>query len=795
MKNALVSLDLETTGLDPEKDKIIEFGAVKFNLENNEKESLQFFINPGIKIPQIITHITNIKDEDLEDAPAFEEKKEEIKNFIEDSPIVGHNIKFDTNFLRQKGIELKNPEYDTHELASIIFPSLNSYSLEVLTQILNLQHKEKHRALDDAKAAADLFIKLTEEFKTLNPDLIERIKKLLNRSQWPLKNVLLSLTANEKSSQEHQSPSSTQSPPPSPQEIESFEQIGKTQESTIFELPAPHTNLIKFLAKNTSDSTYISLPFRLFRQLEKDIPDTVAKIDMPSNYISPQRLEEFSEAEVFEDHEISALIKYLIWIQKTRTGLLHEVRIIGNEKNTIHRVNINEDIIPPEQEPFFKQAMDKDSDSPAICTHEYLIEHAEKLSCPQIPSAIIIDIENFHGTLSKKHSTYLKAEFAEQTLKALKQTAPECAVTDSLISKCTIFFGLIGMIFNQHKTPSNFSQICEISDNLLNDKNWISARETTQNLIEISVELGEIKNQKTAKLLRDWKKILESLDKIFNHQNPDETSQNDAQSINCLNKNMTWIEEDFHGDIVLRKIPINISEETESFLKNFENYKIIGNALDIEDKGKFIKDIFDLPQNLPFISIKYSPPDTEIHIITDINERDGNQLPSFFTQYLSETEENIAIICNSKAQMEYLTLKLGQKNIPTLSQTAGSIAKLNDKFQETPISPILLTPYGWKDFSCRDKINTLFIQKLPFDPPSASHIIAGSQNREDPFNEFQVPRAILNLKKIIEPMLTQNNKKIVILDDRIIIKGYGKQFMEALKSASSLVQTSTLHQI
>src|SRR3990167_6103676 len=89
-----ISLDLETTGFEPAKDKIIEFGAVKFDFKK-ERERLTFLINPGITLPQIITHITNIKDRDLKDAPPLPEKLQEIKDFIGDLPIIGHNIQFD----------------------------------------------------------------------------------------------------------------------------------------------------------------------------------------------------------------------------------------------------------------------------------------------------------------------------------------------------------------------------------------------------------------------------------------------------------------------------------------------------------------------------------------------------------------------------------------------------------------------------------------------------------------------------------------------------------------------------
>ncbi len=185
-----ISLDLETTGFDATKDKIIEFGAVKFNKQGKVLNTLQFLCNPGFNIPQIITHITKITDTDLKNTEPFEKRTEEVKNFIEDLPIIGHNIQFDTNFLKANEIEITNPEYDTQQLSSIILPNMPSYSLEILSKALNLTHAEKHRALDDAIAAMELFLKLIKEFEKLPSTLLKKIQALTQKSTWPLKNLL-----------------------------------------------------------------------------------------------------------------------------------------------------------------------------------------------------------------------------------------------------------------------------------------------------------------------------------------------------------------------------------------------------------------------------------------------------------------------------------------------------------------------------------------------------------------------------------------------------------------------------
>lgn len=792
-----IALDLETTGLNPEKDKIIEFGAIKFDLNyfknpSTPPEKLQILINPGAPLPHIITHITSISDNDLKDAPPFEEAKEEIENFIGDLPIMGHNIKFDTDFLRNNGIELNNHEYDTLDLATLILPNLNSYSLEVLSQLFNLKHEEKHRALDDAIASAELFLKLAEKFKNLNPDLKGNIKNLLEKSQWHLKPLLTDLL-NIPTDKEQKASTQTKSPSNYPQSSEAknpereqfISHLFQTSDHEIFEKTPPYKELIKQAAAEAPPEAYISLPSNIFYEVEPEIPDTIAKIDLPKNYISPQRLEEFSQTPAFGDHEISALIKYLIWLETTETGLLREVRLIGEEKNTLNKVNIDKHLTPPEEEPFYKKALNKDKDTAAICTHAYLTENFETLA-EQNPSpiAILVDLENFYQTLSRKHSAYISLEQMEQTLKNLKHAEPTFKVMETLLSKAEILFGLIGMIFEKHNDANQYSQTCTISEHLYTDKNWTSVQNSISNILELSFELGEIKSPKTQASLDEWKIILTNLNRIFN--NPD------------TENNLIWMEKDYNGNLVVRKIPTNIKEEMNNFLQSIPTCKFIGGSMDITDNGDFIKKTFDMPSEVRFYPKKTQNDNLEIIIVEDIDERDGNQIPRLFIDYFSKKDENSAIICNSKKQLEYFTLKLGRNQVPTISQTTGSISKVNSQFQQNPVSPVLLTPFGWKDFIDHEKIETLFIHKIPFDPPSNPFVIAASKNFEDPFNEFQIPRAILHLKKSISLLSTQNpqkHKKVVILDPRITTKKYGDRFMEALKSTSPNVYTTPLHKI
>ena len=101
----LVSLDLETTGLSPGKDKIIEIGAVKTDSNGNQIEEFNSLVNPGILISDFIENLTGISNDDVLNSLKFVDIVDEFQSFLDDSIIIGHNIEFDLRFLSEEGLK------------------------------------------------------------------------------------------------------------------------------------------------------------------------------------------------------------------------------------------------------------------------------------------------------------------------------------------------------------------------------------------------------------------------------------------------------------------------------------------------------------------------------------------------------------------------------------------------------------------------------------------------------------------------------------------------------------------
>jgi DNA polymerase-3 subunit epsilon len=185
-----VVLDFETTGLSPKNSKVLEIGMVK--IEKGEiVDTYSAFINPIMAVPYQITLLTGITQDDVKDAPIFEEIAYEILDFIGDSTLVAHNAPFDYSFLKAEfnfaGIDISHLQIIcTLKIAKRILPHLKSKSLGALRKHYGLLHKNVHRALGDASVTAKIFLRmleqLEEDFGIKNNEQLLRFQNIPSKS-------------------------------------------------------------------------------------------------------------------------------------------------------------------------------------------------------------------------------------------------------------------------------------------------------------------------------------------------------------------------------------------------------------------------------------------------------------------------------------------------------------------------------------------------------------------------------------------------------------------------------------
>jgi len=183
MPRTYVALDLETTGLDAERDAIIEVGAVKFR-DDEVLGTFSSFVNPGRPIPLQITELTGICDKDVAGAPGLHEVLSRLARFVGQWPIVGHSVEFDLGFLRRHSRLFENELLDTFELASVLMPHAERYSLSALARTLGIEMGQAHRALDDARATHRLFRALLRRAASLPPRVLKEIIGHGERAGW-----------------------------------------------------------------------------------------------------------------------------------------------------------------------------------------------------------------------------------------------------------------------------------------------------------------------------------------------------------------------------------------------------------------------------------------------------------------------------------------------------------------------------------------------------------------------------------------------------------------------------------
>lgn len=192
LERTFVALDLETTGLDADREKIIQVGAVKF-CGDRVLDRFDTFVNPGRAIPDFIQRLTGIRPDQVSRAPHFSAVSQGLEAFIEDHPVIGHNIAFDLRFLETHGLNLANTRYDTWDLASFVLPRSPEYSLGALARQFGLEHQRAHQAIDDADATRQLFVTLLRKASEMDPALMAYICSLADRSNWGVANLLTNL--------------------------------------------------------------------------------------------------------------------------------------------------------------------------------------------------------------------------------------------------------------------------------------------------------------------------------------------------------------------------------------------------------------------------------------------------------------------------------------------------------------------------------------------------------------------------------------------------------------------------
>lgn len=732
-----VCLDIETTGLNPEKDHVIEVAMVVFDSAKIYEE-WQTLINPGIPIPTFATKLTGITTEMVADKPKFKDIIKTIEEKIADHKIVGHYIFFDTNFLKTKGANLTNKTIDTCQMAQAILPKEKSYSLEVLTKKLGISQENAHRAMNDVKANIELFWKLGEHIKSLPKDSKEEIKTIAQKNNSGMAEVFLEFIK---------------------------EDGGKEIEKEIIEEKNPyenHADLIKltenlkppFLFEEGSHTDLDLINYALSKDgkallVVPNVDDfssneTTEILKHQNQYVDEKRFKEFMNKENLSVEEMLLGMKIALWLKHTKTGEKSELKLLKEENDFWFHICGEEN----GESSFFKKALKNAyAKKLTILDHVHFLKNFSKKN-PQNFGAKNIIIGHAEDLIEDLETAW-HLSFSESRI---NQDLQALGLND-LSARISILFGLIGMFWQKNTEGESLAPL-SVEKWHLNTAEWDKIKTSAKGVED---EINQIKND-------DVKKNLLYLIKILR-----------------TGENALWITITKDGNPIVHSFPELYMEifkdrvwaeakEIMLFchhgnLKN--NFEFLKKELALPDKIQTVskEDVYPLPLELPEKLL--SSPNDPKNISEVIHE---------ITKLLPNLKGNALIEISSKTVAEQLFYKLndsinnsGRKLfVQNLNGGMGKILKMSE---ETDGNNIFVGNAEFLEFLIKESVNLslLAIHKLPFVNPKDPIKLVRAKHWRNEYKEFALPYASIKFHKMLDLFLGNNweNKRILILDPRI----------------------------
>ncbi len=176
-----VVFDIETTGFSPVNNRIIEIGAVKVS-GGGISDRFSSFVNPDVPIPFEIEKLTGINDSMVMGAPFIEEVLPEFLAFCKDAVLVAHNANFDMSFIKEnalrQNIRRQFTYVDTVGIARILLPHQAKHTLDAVAKTMGVSLENHHRAVDDAEATAEIFVKFISLLKEAGADTLAKVNAM-----------------------------------------------------------------------------------------------------------------------------------------------------------------------------------------------------------------------------------------------------------------------------------------------------------------------------------------------------------------------------------------------------------------------------------------------------------------------------------------------------------------------------------------------------------------------------------------------------------------------------------------
>ncbi len=906
----MVALDLETTGLDPQSDAIIEIGAVRFSGKRKEGE-WSTLVNPRRPIPPFITQLTGITNEMVMHAPTLGEAIPQLEEFVGRDPVLGHNVQFDLSFVQKQGILEFNQAVDTFDLASVMLPQASRYSLDALEQQLGLLLPATHRALDDARATHGVYVELIKLIKQLPVELIAEIVRYGEEVDWggklafrealaeavkapitakqahgpvdgplfpdegtanvaPLtpvdKPILLDIDEMA-ATLEHGGPFSKhfKGYEHRPQQVAMLRSVARAisdgrhlmveagtgiGKSYAYLVPAATWALLNGQRVVVSTNT-INLQDQL---IKKDIPDLCAALGIElraavlkgrANYLCPRRFASLRSHRPETVEELRVLAKILVWLRTNQSGDRSELTLTGPaEREVWERLSAEDEGCKTEvcvrrmggTCPFYRARQ------AALNSHILVVNHALLLADATTKNRVLPEynyliVDEGHH-LEEATTSALSFRVTQGDIlrllrelggpnsgvlgklgKALEGTLPpgDMAGFNQLLSQAAdkafqtetysarLFQAIDEFLTNRREGQSLglYPQQERIQPATRTLPDWSNVEISWDNLHLSLVEMFKILEEVNhlvgvaekadGEELEDMQADLASL-----HRRIGEIETNLNQLVSEPAADFVyWVEtHPKNGRLALQSAPLHIGNLMEQFLWH-EKASVILTSATLTTSGEFgylkrrlnadeaeeltVGSPFDYENSALLYTVNDIPEPNDVNghqrmtesALVKLAKATGGRLMALFTSYtqLRKTSQAISPL-------------LAEAGIQVYEQGEGASPNaLLESFKGSESAVLLGTRAFWEGVDIPGAaLSVLVLVKLPFDVPSDPIVAARAETFDDPFNEYNVPEAILRFRQGFGRLIrTQSDRGVVvILDKRVLTKKYGKAFLASL---------------
>lgn len=906
---SIVALDIETTGLEPNKDAVIEIGAIRFNGRRIEDEWTTF-INPQRHIPENITALTGIEDSMVRHAPRLAEVAADLQDFVGDSPLLGQNLRFDLDFLQKQRILLFNPVIDTYELASVLLPTASRYNLGALGQLLGIPLPASHRALDDARVTHAVYLRLMDLAAELPLDLLAEIVRHGEPLDWAgnyaFQQVLRS-RLRESPKARKAAPARQETPlfgqvskaspalgpvekplPLDPDEVAAILEYGGlfSRYFENYEYRPEQVEMLRAVTNALSWSGHLMveagtgvgksfaylIPAALFaiqnqtrvvvstntinlqdQLIRKDIPAVrnalgidlrAAVLKGRSNYLCPRRLEWMRKNGPATPDEMRVLAKILVWSWDGASGDRSEINLNRPaEREVWNRLSAEDEACTAEtcagrmggQCPFYRARQ------AALNAHILVVNHALLLSdvatgskvIPEYQYLIIDEAHHLESATTSAMSFRLSQQDFERMLKEVGGTSTgvlghllaaangkvrpaDYARLSQLASRASDtafrlesysrdFFYALGefMAYQQEGRPQSLyafsTRILPASrtqpgwDNI--EITWGTAAETMALLVNLIGELYKAASELYSGGVDELEDSLSGLSSLYRRMSETEAAINGMIS-KPSPETIYWIETQPQSNrLTLNTAPLRVGPLLEKYLWH-EKESVILTSATLTAAGDFtyLRNVLhaDEADELMLGSPYDYENSTLLFLAKDIPEPNQPNYEQLVNRAILQTAiatgGRMLALFTSYAQLkraaQALARPLSQHEIQVYEQGEGaSPAALLEAFKASPQAVLLGTRSFWEGVDVPgEALSVVVITRLPFEVPSDPIIAARSETFEDPFNEYQIPEAVLKFRQGFGRLIrTASDRGVVaILDRRVLTKQYGRLFLESL---------------